>query len=134
MKKFRINKDDYSESSRKSVGFEYLGDYYEDKKYRCKKCYKQDIFTAEEQKKTFEVKKAYMWQQRFLCGLCYQEMSSIKKELIETDNKYLENKEVVLGNEELLKRWLFLLTEFPKYWQKEDTAKIAFVKKAINNA
>jgi hypothetical protein len=134
MKKLRVNKDAYSDSSKKSVGFEYLDDYYEDTKYRCKKCYKQDVFTAEEQKKTFEVKKAYMWQQRFLCNLCYQEMSSIKKELNEIDSNYLENKEAVMGNEELLKKWLYLLKEYPKYWQKENTAKIVFVKKAISNA
>ena len=133
MKKFRINKDAYSDSSKKSYGFECLGDYYEDTKYRCKKCYKQDVFTAEEKKKTFEVKKAYMWQQRFLCNLCYQEMSSIKKELVEIDNDYLENKVAVMGNEELLNKWLYLLTEYPKYRQKENTAKIAFVKKALND-
>ncbi len=134
MKKYRINKDAYSDSSKKSIGFEFLDDYYEDVKYRCKKCYKQDVFTAEEQKITFEVKKAYMWQQRFLCNLCYQEMSSIKNELNKIDSDYLENKEAVVGNEELLKRWLYLLKEYPKYWQKENTAKIAFVKKALNNA
>ncbi len=134
MKKLPVNKDAYSESSKKSVGFEYLDDYYEDKKYRCKKCYKQDVFTAEEQKNTFEVKKAYMWQQRFLCNVCYQEMVEIKKELSEIETGYIKDKETVMCDKELLKRWLFLLKEYPKYWQRENTAQIAFVLKAINNA
>ncbi|WGO98720.1 hypothetical protein QFX18_01420 [Saccharophagus degradans] len=133
MKKVPINKDAYSASSKKSVGFEFLNDYYEDKKYRCKKCYKQDVYTAEQQKKTFEIKKAYMWQERFICNLCYQEMIEIKKELSEIEINYLKDKESVMRNKGILKRWLFLLKEYPKYWRKENTAQINFVQKAIDN-
>ena len=134
MKKIRINREAYSISSKRSIGFEYIGDFYEDKKYRCKKCYKDDVFTAEEQKECFEVKKKYMWQQRFLCRLCYKEMCLIRQKLQIIDEKYQNDKSSVLGDEEILGVWLSLLKKYSKYYQKEDTSKINFVIKALSKA
>ena len=131
MKKVPLNKAAYSESSKRSVGFEFLGEFYEDKSYMCKKCGKSTVFSAKDQKTTYEVKKQYMWQQRFLCDSCYKEMNHIKKELYEMEQYYCANKEQVLQDEAFLRKWLSLLNEYPTFWKKGNNSRIVFIKKAL---
>jgi len=134
MKKVRLNKEGYSCSSKRSVGFDYLGEYYEDKRYQCKKCYKSTVYTAEEQKEAFEVKKRYMWQQRFLCGCCYNEMCSIRRELQEMEQHYCENREQIISDEKFLRKWLKLLVEYTKYCKKGNPSRVIFIKKTLGIA
>jgi len=131
MKKVRINKEGYSEDSKKSVGHEFLGEYYKDIHYKCGKCHKKAVFTAQEQKDAFESRKEYMWAQRILCHLCWKKMRGIKKELEVKDLFYLQNKESALQDKEFLKSWLELLELYPKFGKKSDTAKIGMVKNAL---
>lgn len=134
MKKVPLNKDAYSESSKRSEGFWFLGDTYEDIRYQCKKCTKSTIFSAEEQKETYEVKKRYMWQQRTLCNDCYKEMLQIKTELQDIEEYYCSNKQECLQNRDLLLKWLRLLNEYPTYWQKGNPSRVVFVKKVLGLA
>lgn len=131
MTKVRLNKSAYSESSKKSIGFEYLGEFYEDISYWCKKCGKSTVYTAQDQKITFEVKKQYMWQQRFLCDSCYKEMTLLKNTLFEMEQYYCNNKEQALKDEVFLRKWLGLLNEYPRYWKKANHSRIIFVRKAL---
>ena len=131
MKKVRINKENYSDSSKNSVGHEFLGEYYEDIHYNCSKCHKPAVFNAQEQKDAFEARKEYMWSQRVLCHLCWKEMRGIKKELEAQDNIYHQKKEAVLRDKEFLENWLVLLELYPKFGKKSDTAKIGMVKNAL---
>ena len=131
MKKVRINKKNYSDSSKNSVGHEFLGEYYEDIHYKCSKCYKPAVFSAQEQKDAFETRKEYMWAKRVLCHLCWKEMRSIKKELEVKDSFYIQNKEAVLQDREILENWLELLKQYAKYVKKSDTAKIGMLENAL---
>lgn len=134
MKKVPLNKQAYSDSSKRSEGFWFLGDFYEDIRYQCKRCTKSAVFTAEEQKETYEVKKRYMWQQRTLCNECHSEMLKIKSELERMEAYYSSNKEECLQNQELLLEWLRLLNEYPTYWKKGNPSRVIFVKKALGLA
>jgi len=134
MKKIPINKDRYSESSKKSVGHEFLGKYYSDIKYKCSKCKKPEIFTAQEQKEAYEDRKEYMWSKHLLCKACWKEMRSIEKELEEKEEYYINNKETALKNKEFLEEWLETLQEYPKYGKKENTAKIHSISNALKRA
>lgn len=134
MKLIPLNKEAYSESSKRSVGFEFLGNFYEDIRFQCKKCSKSTIFTAEEQKETYEVKKKYMWQQRILCNRCHDEMVSIRSELRDIEKYYCSNKEQSLHDREFLLKWLRLLNEYPTYWKKGNPSRVTFVKKALGLA
>lgn len=51
MNKVLINKNEYSQESKRSIGHEFLGKYYEDINYTCSKCKKKAMFPAEEQNK-----------------------------------------------------------------------------------
>ena len=124
MKKVRINREAFSDSSKNSVGHEFLGDYYENIQYKCIKCKKPAVFSAQEQKETFEMRKEYMWAKRVLCPLCWREMRGIKKDLGIKEQFYLQNKESVLGDQGFLKEWLELLENYPKFGKKVDSARI----------
>ena len=134
MGKIRINKEAYSESSKNSVGHEFLGEFYEDIHYKCRKCHKPAIFPAEKQKEAFEVRKAYMWARRELCGPCWREMRKIKRDLDDKFQFYSQNKEAALADEAFLLNWLEALEALPKYGEKPDSAKIGMVKKALKRA
>lgn len=134
MKQVPLNKEAYSESSKRSVGFEFLGEFYEDIRYQCEKCTKSTVFTAAEQKETYEVKRRYMWQQRFLCNECHGEMVDIKIELQEVEKYYCSNKKQSLQDREFLLNWLRLLNEYPTYWKNGNPSRVTFVKKALGLA
>ena len=134
MEKVPLDKEAYSGSSKRSAGFECLGDYYENIRYQCKKCTGSAIFTAEEQKETYEIKKRYMWQQRFLCNKCYVEMVSIKNKLQEMEQYYCDNKEQSRQDRKFLLCWLRLLNEYSAYWKKGNPSRVKFIKKALGLA
>lgn len=131
MKKVPLNRDEYSDSSKRSVGYEYLDEYYKDIKYRCIKCEKKTIFSAQEQKEAYEVRKEYMWSKRIICPSCWKEMRVLKKKLEENEAHYIANKADVVKDKEFLGEWLEALKEYPKYGKNEDTARIRFVENAL---
>ncbi len=131
MKQIPLNKEAYSDSSKRSVGFEFLGEFYRDIHYQCKRCAKSEIFTAEDQKYTYEIKKKYMWQQRFLCNKCHAEMVTIKSELQKMEKYYCNNKEQSLKDREFLLKWLRLLKKYPTYWKKSNSSRVKFIEKAL---
>ncbi|WP_223788006.1 zinc-ribbon domain containing protein [Marinicella meishanensis] len=131
MKKYRINKDAYSAASKRSVGHEFLGDDYQDKKYTCKKCRQEAVFLAKDQKEAFEVKKVYMWAHRELCGPCYKTMKSIRTTLRQMQQQYIQDMSAVIADRSFLKVWLELLELYPKFGAKANTARIDFVKKQL---
>ncbi|CAH0535399.1 hypothetical protein VST7929_02972 [Vibrio stylophorae] len=130
--KVRLNKDSYSEESKRSIGHEFLGSEYKDIEYVCI-CGKRDVFKAEEQKEDYEVRKEYMWARRVLCRSCWRECRKLKFELTEMEKWYSENKNVALQSPEFLKSWLKALQRYPGFGKKADTARIEFLKKALKN-
>lgn len=131
MKNIPLNKEEYSESSKRSVGFEYLGDYYEDIHYKCSKCAMSAVFFAEDQKHFYEVEKQYMWAGRKLCPTCWARYSNLKIELKLKEAWYVEHKEEVIRNREFLEEWLTLLKEHIKYAKKGNPSRIKFIEKAL---
>ncbi|MCE3603833.1 zinc-ribbon domain-containing protein [Massilia sp. P8910] len=52
--------------------------HYTDKAYVCRTCGTPCIFTAQDQKYTYEVKKAYIDQKRNLCRPCWNQANAIR--------------------------------------------------------
>ena len=129
--KIPLNRDEYSDESKRSLGHEYLGDEYKDIKYKCAKCEKKALFTASEQKQAFEVRKEYMWIKRTLCTPCWREMRKIKSKLQAMELHYCENKEQSLNSKDFLTSWLTLLVLHPQYGKTANPARIVFVKKYL---
>lgn len=129
-KKIPLDKRQYSDASKRSVGFEFLGSHYADISYQCIKCKKEAIFTAKEQKQAYEVRKEYMWAKRQLCDACWREIRQIKKQLLQCEQNYLDDK-THLQDANFLSEWLNLLELYPKYGKKGNPARITFVKKHL---
>ena len=126
-----VDPEAYSDESKRSVGIEFVGDYYEDRKYHCKKCGIEAIFSAEQQQKSFEVRKEYMWQRRTLCNDCWHEMRRIKEELNVTETDYCQNKIERLGDVVFLTKWLNLLSIYPTYGKRGNPSRIRFIKRYL---
>ncbi|MFC6633649.1 zinc-ribbon domain containing protein [Microbulbifer taiwanensis] len=129
-----LNKEAYSDESKQSIGWEYLGKEYRDISYTCKKCKNKAIFTAREQKEYFEVQKKYMWTKRTLCSVCWKEIKQIKSELASLEQRYIERKLELKSDRKFLLRWLQLLLEYPKYGKPKNSSKIASIEKALSEA
>lgn len=129
--KVPLNRDEYSEQSKRSIGHEFLGAEYKDIKYKCAKCKKKALFTAIEQKQAFEVRKEYMWIRRTLCTPCWREMREVKAKLQVMEQYYCDNNEQALTSKDFLADWLALLELYPQYGKKGNPRRIEFVKKYL---
>ncbi|TFV90132.1 hypothetical protein E4K72_21105 [Oxalobacteraceae bacterium OM1] len=87
------NPDAWSAESKQSVAFEHrLTKEYADIGYRCWRCGRPSIFTAEEQRCAYEVKKAYIAQTRILCAACWRESNDIAAQLEACEKRWKQSK------------------------------------------
>ena len=121
----------WSRQSRQSFGA-YLTKEYVDIPYFCWRCGKPDVFTAEDQKHSFEVKKNYFWQRRLLCQSCWQQAIVIKKELQSCQKRWASSKPSLQNDKKFLSQWLELLTRLEQYVPyRPDSARKAMLAKLI---
>lgn len=123
----------WSEQSKHSVAFHFKREYV-DESYKCWRCGTACIFTALDQKYTFEVKKASIDQRRKLCAVCWSESHHLRESLSEHDARWAAEKKNLQYNREFLSEWLALLTrwnEFAPY--KQDVAKMNMLSKFLKH-
>jgi hypothetical protein len=132
--KVPINKEEYSESSKRSAGHEYLGEYYSAYKYGCFKCGKKAIYSAIEQKEAYENRKEYMWAKPTLCSQCWKEKRVLKTTNNKMESLFCLEKEKYLADENFLNEWLKSLIEYGLYTNKANTARIEFIKKHLTKS
>jgi hypothetical protein len=103
--------------------------------YSCWRCKSPAVFSAEDQRYTYEVKKASINQQRVLCRPCWDRSNAIAAELDRCQSQWNESKPLLSKNREFLSHWLALLTERDEYVAyKPDTAKINMLKDLLSGA
>jgi ribosomal protein S15P/S13E len=111
--KVKVEKENWSQSSKQSYIYINYDEFYENIAYLCYKCGISDTFTAKEQKETFEVKKAYIWQTRYLCNKCYKDLKALKRRINEYETFWKQEKDK--ENVPYLLEWLSSIKELPKY-------------------
>jgi len=122
----------WSESSQRSYAFECTKEY-KDIKYNCCHCRKDTIFSARDQKYTYEVKKVPIDQNRILCTDCWKESLYIANEIRESEKKWACSKNILKSDNGFLLTWLELLEKHERYTQyKSNTAAKNMLKKLIN--
>lgn len=129
-----VNANLWSEDSKRSYIFESPPKYYRDIHYDCRRCSTPAVFSAKDQKYTFEVKKAYIWQQRLLCESCWTESNRIQKELEEHETRWLSEKLSLKGNTAFLSSWLGLLEEHAKYGGNRNVAIINMLQAMLSKS
>jgi hypothetical protein len=83
--------DQWSAQSKHSVAFSFKREYV-DQPYKCWRCGAACTFTAQDQKYTFEVKKANINQRRTLCTACWLESHQLQAALSEHDLRWAAEK------------------------------------------
>jgi DNA-directed RNA polymerase subunit RPC12/RpoP len=130
--KVRIDKDRYSESSKRSCGHEALGEFYSDYSYVCVKCSRNATYLAIEQKKAYENRKEYMWAKPKLCSSCWQEMRRLKVLAQNLESQYCSNKGECLNDREFLESWLDVLKQHSAYAvYRSNKSRIKFLEKHL---
>ncbi len=125
-----VDSSQWSESSQGSPCPRFKGEYH-DQCYYCQYCHEKAIFTAAEQKYTYEVKKRYIWQNRVLCKTCYQALHSKKAELKAIEKQWADNKQTLQTDMVFLRRYLDLLQDIARYQNKTNWNVIEMLKKRI---
>jgi hypothetical protein len=124
----------WSEQSQRSVAAGWTKEY-RDIPYKCWRCKTEAVFTAQDQKYTFEVQKAPIDQRRVLCEDCWRESLAIARELETFEGRWSSEKPVLRRDKEFLARWLHLLQVREEYVAyKPDTAKKNMLKNLLADA
>lgn len=121
----------WSDKSQRSVSAGWTTEY-RDIPYRCWRCKASAIFSAQDQKYTFEVKKAPIDQHRNLCEECWRKEFCIASELKACEERWNAQKALLRVDREFLARWLQLLQVREEYVAyKPDIAKKNMLKKLL---
>jgi hypothetical protein len=124
----------WSASSQCAVSADWTTEYTS-LRYSCWRCRASAVFTAQDQRYTYEVKKANINQQRSLCETCWKRSNAISKELAECEHQWAEAKSSLARDREFLSRWASLLDERDEYVPyKADTAKKNMLAKLLRDA
>ncbi len=129
--KARINRKAWSEESKRSYAYLSNEAYYEDEKYKCNKCGKIAVFSAQEQKRAYEEKKRYIWQKRTLCPSCYSKYKDIKSKMSYFEQNLGSKLKGQSIDSSIIKEWLNILKELPSYGKPLDSAKVAMFEKML---
>jgi hypothetical protein len=106
----------WSDKSKQSISYQFnFVKEYRDIDYNCWRCEKPSVFTAVEQKYTYEVKKAYIDQKRILCSECWEQSNEIAAGIKACEEKWAISKNELKNKTEFLSEWLCLLNQRDEY-------------------
>jgi len=124
----------WSASSQRSVSAEWTTEYTSFR-YSCWRCRALAVFSAEDQRYTYEVKKANINQQRSLCENCWSRLIAIAKDLAECQSRWSKAKALLAKDRAFLEQWLRLLREKEEYVPyRADIAKKNMLAKLLRAA
>ena len=122
----------WSEQSQRSVSVGWTTEY-RDIEYACWRCKATAVFTAQDQKYTFEVKKAPIDQRRTLCESCWRRSLEIENQLKGSAALWAREKPRLSRDREFLEGWLHLLREQEEYVAyRPDTAKKNMLERLLD--
>jgi hypothetical protein len=108
---------------------------YKDIHYKCWHCQADAVFTAADQKYTYEEKKAPIDQRRILCEPCWRESLGIAAQLQKYENQWASSKQSLREDDVFLRQWLALLESRERYVPyRHDVARKNMLRKLLGNA
>jgi hypothetical protein len=124
----------WSQASQRSVAAGWTTEY-KDIFYKCWHCQAEAVFSAADQKYTYEVKKAPIDQQRILCEKCWHESLGIASQLRECQSQWAASKPSLQTDPAFLSRWLALLEAQERYVpSRHDVARKNMLRKLLGRA
>jgi Probable zinc-ribbon domain len=129
-----VEKNHWSEQSRVGLAYAFAPEFYEDRPFTCRSCGTKSVFTAEQQKYTYEIKKAYVWEQHVLCQPCFDERNALTAEAAAIAACWVKEKAALASDAEVLRRWKEVLELMPRFGVRKDTARIRMLAKLLQSA
>lgn len=111
----KIDREQWSRSSKQSYVYQQAAAHYGDIRYTCAKCQEDAVFTAEEQKTAFEQKKQYVWRRRVLCPRCNGELFKLRKHDRQCQARWAQKRGNLKSDRVFLEEWAAVLTKIPSY-------------------
>lgn len=113
--------DLWSDSSKQSYAYQSsLHHQYSDRHYTCRRCKQAAVFTALEQRATYESRKAYIWQDRVLCAECFATRMQIEAELRACAQRWQTDRAECQADTPFLLCWLGLLQQHVEHGGSRD--------------
>jgi hypothetical protein len=108
--------EQWSEKSKNTMPYQFNWvKVYTDKAYVCWTCKARCVFSATDQKFTYEVRKAYIDQKRTLCTMCWGESNRIMRQIQACEQQWAEARQVLRTDRIFLETWLALLQHQTRY-------------------
>ena len=104
----------WSEASQRSVSAQWTREY-RDIEYSCWHCQARAVFSAVDQKRAYELKKAPIDQKRVLCADCWKRSLVLAAEIGHCEELWAASKSQLQKDGEFLLKWLTLLQERERY-------------------
>jgi Probable zinc-ribbon domain len=124
----------WSEKSQRTLSADFIKEYTS-YRYDCWRCRASSIFTAADQKYTYEVKKAPIDQRRILCGDCWKNSQRIGAALEVCRQQWAQSKASLKSSKLFLSGWLALLAEREEYIPyRPNTATKNMLRKLLGDA
>lgn len=115
------NPDLWSDSSKQSYAYQSsLHRAYTDRHYTCRRCKQAAVFTALQQREVYEVRKAYIWQDRVLCAECFATRMQIEAELRACARRWQADRAECQADTPFLLSWHGLLQQHVEYGGSRD--------------
>ena len=122
----------WSEKSKQSLVFQFgWRKEYQDSRYTCLNCRKAAIFSAEDQKYTYETRKAYIDQRRNLCEACWRQSCACAADIKLRQEQWAESKLSLAKEAGFLTSWLQLLMSSEKFGIRANHATKAMLRKLL---
>lgn len=125
------NVEEWSEASKRSVEYMFPPHPYVDIEYLCWQCKAPAVFTAEDQKRTYEVQKAHRGQRRVLCVPCHAERCRLNREVLVCRRRWAEGMRELQRDIEFLRHWLAVLEAHDRYGARSDPANIIMLRRLV---
>ena len=129
-----LNRDNWSEASKRSTLYDLAPAQYLDSHYDCGHCKHVTIFSAEAQRQTFEVRKAYIRQGRLLCEACMTECRQLQHQAAQFASRWKAPASRAAFDRSSLEQWLQLLEVLPSYGARRNLGQITALLRALQNA
>jgi hypothetical protein len=131
LNKVPANPDNWSDASKNCGAYHYAPSAYADYTYKCQSCSQPAVFSAEEQRRTYEERKAYIWQRRTLCPSCFRDRLAVEAELSLIQGLWAAERELCKNDTKFLTRWLELLEQHVRLGARRDVANTKMLAKLL---
>ncbi len=126
-----VDTTQWSDLSRRKLGYLSAPASYTDQAYRCRACGAEAVFTAAQQKHDYETAKAHTLRHRIHCEPCHQTLRGLLAENATLIRRWDDEKADLSQDVPALRHWLIVLEQLRKYSVRPDIARIASLKKLV---